>query len=61
MEEDMEKSSIVRAQQPNHLAKLVCKLRWLGMEDEAQRLQLAMRHLPPEQRAIVCVEPSSTD
>ena len=30
---------------------LILKLRWMGLEDEAQRLQLAVSTLTPEERA----------
>jgi hypothetical protein len=44
-------------------AKLIRKLRWIGLEDEAQRLQQALSTLPAEQRAkgSVCEGPFSTD
>ena len=48
-------------QQPNALAKQVLKLRWMGMEDDAKELQLAMRSLPPERRGTVSAGPFSTD
>jgi hypothetical protein len=41
--------------------KLIRKLRWIGLEDEARRLELAVSTLPPEQRGTVLNEPSSTD
>jgi hypothetical protein len=41
--------------------KLIRKLRWIGLEDEAHRLQEAVRALPPEQRGTVSVGPFSTD
>jgi hypothetical protein len=31
-------------------AKLIRKLRWIGLEDEARRLELAVRTLPAEER-----------
>ncbi len=42
-------------------AKLILKLRWIGLEDEARRLQQALRTLPPEDRATVSMGPFSTD
>ena len=42
-------------------AKLIRKLRWIGLEDEARRLELAVSTLPPEQRGSVSVGPFSTD
>jgi hypothetical protein len=41
-------------------AKLIRKLRWIGMEDEARRLELALSTLPPEDRAV-SAEPLGTD
>jgi hypothetical protein len=48
-------------QRPSDLTKLICKLRWIGMEDEAHRLELAVRTLPREQRGTVSAGPFSTD
>jgi len=42
-------------------ARLICKLRWIGLEDEAERLLRAVRSLPPDERAPVLLDPSSTD
>lgn len=36
-------------QQPHDWAKLICKLRWIGMEEEACRLQTAVCSLRPEE------------
>ena len=41
--------------------KLIRKLRWIGMEDEAQRLQQAVNTLPLDQRGSVLAEPFGTD
>jgi hypothetical protein len=41
--------------------KLIRKLRWIGMEDEAHRLEQAIRTLPSEERGSVSVQPFSTD
>jgi hypothetical protein len=43
------------------LVKLIRKLRWIGMEEEALRLQRAVRSLPPEERGTVSAGPFSTD
>jgi hypothetical protein len=40
---------------------LIRKLRWIGMEEEARRLELAVSTLPPEQRDSVSAGPCSTD
>lgn len=42
-------------------SKLIRKLRWIGLEDEARRLELAVSTLPPEERGSVSVGPFSTD
>jgi hypothetical protein len=48
-------------QPPDDWTKLIRKLRWIGMEEEAQRLQIAVRSLPPAQKGTVSAEPFSTD
>jgi hypothetical protein len=40
---------------------LIRKLRWIGLEDEARRLEQAVSTLAPEERVSVPVGPSSTD
>jgi hypothetical protein len=41
--------------------KLVRKLRWIGLEEEARRLQLAMYSMSREQRGTIPIETFSTD
>lgn len=41
-------------------AKLIRKLRWIGLEDDARNLELAVSTLPPEERGSVSVGPFST-
>ena len=41
-------------------ARLICKLRWIGLEDEAERLRRAVRSLSPDERPVL-IHPSSTD
>ncbi|HYM19259.1 MAG TPA: hypothetical protein VEU06_11890 [Micropepsaceae bacterium] len=60
-EQTPEENAIDVPQLPNALAKQVLKLRWIGMEDDAKVLQLAMRSLPPERRGTVLAGPFSTD
>ena len=48
-------------QQPKEWAKLIRKLRWIGMEEEASRLQTAVSNLPPDERGTVSAGPFSTD
>jgi hypothetical protein len=50
------------AARPSHdWARLIRKLRWIGLDDEAQRLEQAVSTLPPEQRGCVSAGPFSTD
>jgi hypothetical protein len=42
-------------------ARLIRKLRWIGLDDEARRLELAVLTLPPEERGSVSAGPFSTD
>jgi len=46
---------------PAEWAKLIRKLRWIGLEDEARSLQLAVSTLPAEDRGSVSIGPFSTD
>ena len=46
---------------PQDWAKLIRKLRWIGMDDEASRLQQAVCRLPPDERGTVSAGPFSTD
>ena len=45
----------------DQLAKLVCKLRWIGMEDEAKPLQTALSRIPADERETVLADPPQTD
>ena len=42
-------------------AKLIGKLRWAGMEDEAFRLETIVASLPTRKRPSVFAEPCETD
>jgi hypothetical protein len=60
--QQVETDNVVRVDQPScEWAKLIRKLRWIGLEDEARRLELAVSTLPPEDRGTVSVGPFSTD
>ena len=50
-----------REQSCSDWTRLIRKLRWIGLDDEARRLELVVRTLPPEQRGSVSVGPFSTD
>jgi hypothetical protein len=54
-------ASPVDRQSPHEWGKLIRKLRWIGLDDEARRLELAVSTLPPEERGSVSVGPFSTD
>jgi hypothetical protein len=41
--------------------RLIRKLRWIGLDHEAERLQIALRSLPPDERASVIAGPYYTD
>jgi hypothetical protein len=60
MEQTMDPAAVIK-QPSGECAKLIRKLRWIGLEDEAQRLQQALRTLPAEERGCVSVGPFSTD
>jgi hypothetical protein len=55
------KQSSVDRKPSREWAKLIRKLRWIGLDDEARRLELAVSTLPPEERGTVSVGPFSTD
>ena len=61
MEQNRDKETISINQRPQDWAKLIRKLRWIGMEDEACRLQSAVCSLPPDERGTVSAGPFSTD
>jgi hypothetical protein len=46
---------------PRDWARLLRKLRWIGLEAEAERLEVAVRTVPPEQRSGVSIASSDTD
>jgi hypothetical protein len=46
---------------PRDWTRLIHKLRWIGLEEEAKRLEAAVSTLPPEERAQISAGPYSTD
>jgi hypothetical protein len=42
-------------------ARLIRKLRWIGLHEDAKRLEMAVSTLPPEDRSSVSFAPFSTD
>ena len=59
----MEKSTVIKMSEwPQHeWSKLIRRLRWIGFEDEARRLEQAVSTLPSEERGSVPAGPFSTD
>ena len=47
--------------QPQEWVKLIRKLRWIGMEEEASRLQAVVCTLSPSDRGTVSAGPFATD
>jgi len=46
---------------PRDWARLIKKLRWIGLDDEAARLALAVSVLPLEARCELDFDPADTD
>jgi hypothetical protein len=46
---------------PRDWARLIQKLRWIGLDDEAARLEWAVSSLPLEQRCELSLDPADTD
>jgi hypothetical protein len=46
---------------PRDWPKLIRKLRWVGLDEEACRLQQAACRVPPDERQTVSAGPFSTD
>jgi hypothetical protein len=42
-------------------AKLICKLRWIGLDDEADRLARTVRSLSPDEHCPIMVNRPGTD
>ena len=45
----------------NPCVNLIRKLRWIGLDEEACRLEKALSRLAPDQRGTVVAEPRITD
>jgi hypothetical protein len=62
MQQQREENVAFLSERPScEWAKLIRKLRWIGLDDEARRLEQAVSTLPPEERSSVAVGPTSTD
>lgn len=61
MEQALNSQTMSINRQPKEWAKLIRKLRWIGLEDEARRLQTVVSSLPPDERGTVSAGPFFTD
>jgi hypothetical protein len=61
MKEAPAKNVIVLDHRSREWARLIRKLRYIGLEEEADRLELAVSTLPAEERGSVLAEPVTTD
>ena len=43
------------------LVKMIRKLRWIGLEEEAHQLQLVLNRFPSEERSVVSGTPIECD
>ena len=60
---DLRSNEVARQVQPlpRDWARLIQKLRWIGLDDETARLELAVSNLPLEQRCALSSDPADTD
>jgi hypothetical protein len=61
MPKDAERHKTPQEHYPQGWAKLIRKLRWIGLEEEASRLQLVVSSLPPRERDTVSAGPFRAD
>jgi hypothetical protein len=61
MEQALDNQIMPMNREPKEWAKLIRKLRWIGMEDDARRLQTVVSTLPPDERGTVSAGPFFTD
>jgi hypothetical protein len=61
MERNIEMQSIPDRPTSAELVKLIRKLRWIGLEDEARQLQVALDRFPADQRATLPGTPIDCD
>jgi hypothetical protein len=45
----------------DHWTHLIRKLRWMGLDEEADRLERSLLAFAPEQRSTVLADPLNTD
>lgn len=51
----------VTPQHSDQAMKLIRKLRWIGREEVAEQLLLALREIPPDIRSTVAADQACTD
>jgi hypothetical protein len=61
MEEAPAENVMVVDHHSREWARLIRKLRWIGLEEQAHRLELPVSTLPAEERGSVLAGPASTD
>jgi hypothetical protein len=62
MEQALENKVLRMSERPaNEWARLIRKLRWIGLDDEARRLERAVSTLPPDERGSVSAGSFATD
>jgi len=61
MEHQLEMHAADATDASREWTRLIRKLRWIGLEDEAKRLEMVLQSLPAEERATVSFGPFSTD
>lgn len=60
-EQRLQKANLVTQETSQELIRLMLKLRWIGMEREAELLERTIRTIPASARASVLSSPASTD
>jgi hypothetical protein len=64
MESKLEAQALFDLSEPPtsaELTKLIRKLRWIGLEEEARQLQVVLDRFPPDQRAVLPGTPIDCD
>jgi len=61
MEEARAENVIVADRHSREWMRLIRKPRWIGLEEEAHRLELAVSTVPSEERGSVLAGPVNTD
>jgi hypothetical protein len=60
-EDAMQPSTLMTERPGDRYWRLICKLRWIGMDDDAAKIQAKLQLLPNEKRGTVFAEPPDTD